>query len=700
VSVRDAQPVAGLAARGAVVRAELVVRDDPRRADGGGRATYLVAADLVRVRSARGTVRLDVRILVLAADARWQSLLPGQRVVAEGRLLPPRSGDLRAAALSVTDPPERLGRPSWPQRLAGRLRAGLQRACAPLPDEPGGLLPGLVVGDTSRLPPAVVADFRSTGLTHLVAVSGANVAIIAGLVLLLARWARAGPRTSALLCGVALVGFVILARPSPSVVRAGAMGAVGLLALASGRPRAAVPALGVAVIGLIAYDPELAGHAGFALSVLATGGLLLLAPRWRDAMRARGVPAGVAEALAVPAAAQVACGPVVAALSGTVSLVAVPANLLVVPAIAPATVLGVAAAAVSPIWPPAAEFLAWLGGWPARWLVTVARYGADVPAGALPWPGGVPGGLLLAGLTVGLLVAGRWPVARRFTMVVAVAVLIGAMPVRLLAEGWPPPGWVVVACAVGQGDAAVLPAGPGAAVVVDAGPDPALVDRCLRRLRIGRVVALVVTHFHADHIGGVDGVFRGRRVDAVITTAWPEPAAGRAAVVRAAWMGRAPLRPVRSGWSYAAAGLRLSVLGPPRPLRGTRSDPNNNSLVLRATVGGVDVLLTGDAEGEEQRALVEQAGAGGVRAEVLKVSHHGSVYQDPGFLDAVDPAVALVSVGAENRYGHPNAALLGRLARQGARVLRTDVDGDLAVTRRTNGLAVVARGLDPGGRPP
>lgn len=695
---RDADPLVTLVRDQATVEADLVVRDDPRRigSDSGRPPLYAVSADLGIVRPADGPTRasrVSARILVLATDPAWQPLLPGQRLTTSGRLMPARGGDLRAGVLSARGAPVLHGTSSWAQRAAGRLRAGLQRACVPLPDEPGGLLPGLVVGDVSRLDPAVVDDFRTTGMTHLVAVSGSNVAIVIGAVLLVARWARAGPWLAAGACGLALAGFVILARPSPSVVRAAAMGAVGLLALATGRPRAALPALATAVTVLVVGDPELAGDAGFALSVLATGGLLLLAPRWRDALRRRGVPAGVAEAITIPAAAQLACAPVVAGLSGGVSLVAVPANLLAVPAIAPATLLGVAAAIASPIWPAGAEFAAWLGGWPAWWLVLVARYGARVPAGSVPWPGGVPGALLLAALTVAFLLAARRRLVRRLAGVVAVAVAIGALPVRLVASGWPPAGLVVAVCAVGQGDAVVVPVASGQAIVVDAGPDPPAVDRCLRRLGVRAVPLLVVTHFHLDHVGGIEGIMRGRAIGAVVTTAWHEPEFGRALVTRSAGARRIPVVAAHPGWARVVGPMEVRAIGPPHPMRGTRSDANNNSLVLAMRGKGVRVLLMGDAEVEEQQALLERVGAAGLRADILKVAHHGSAYQDPAFLDAVDPAVALVPVGADNRYGHPASGVLARLSRGGARVLRTDVDGDVAAVRTDRGLAVVTRNV-------
>ncbi|MER7280122.1 ComEC/Rec2 family competence protein [Dactylosporangium sp. NPDC000244] len=686
VGERDAEPLRGLAARHATVLAGLEITDDPRlgRAHVGRNATVVVPARLDWIGLERGRVELSSRVLVLASDHGWLGLLPGQHVRITGRLSSPDGGDLRAALLSADGAPQLVGRAPWVQRAAGSLRAGLQRACRGLPAEPGGLLPGLVVGDTSRLDPALADDFKTTGLTHLTAVSGANLAIVVGLVLVLVRWCRAGPRVAALVCVVALAGFVVLVRPSPSVLRAAAMGGLALVALALGRPRAAVPALAAGVLGLVVVDPELAVDAGFALSVLATGGLVLIAPGWTEALRARGWPRVAAEALAVPAAAQAACAPVIAAISAGVSLTTIPANLLAAPAVAPATVAGLLAAVLSPVLPSVAAFAAWVASWPARWLVFVAHRGADVPAGLLPWPGGTGGGLLLGALIAALLAGFRWPVVRRWVLVTAVAVVLGAVPVRFLAAAWPPRGWLVVACDVGQGDALAVAAGPGAAVVVDTGPAPDPVDACLRRLGVRRVPLLVISHFHVDHVGGLDGVLRGRRVDGLLAPAFAEPAGARSAVLaRGVAAVAAP-----AGSAMTVGAVRIDVLGPVRPVTGTRSDPNNNSLVLAVSAGGFRILLTGDAETEEQLSLLGLD----LHADVLKVAHHGSAYQAPEFLAAVRPRVALVSVGVGNDYGHPNPSLMAMLARDGIRVMRTDQLGDVAVVRDGSGhLAVAAR---------
>jgi competence protein ComEC len=277
-------------------------------------------------------------------------------------------------------------------------------------------------------------------------------------------------------------------------------------------------------------------------------------------------------------------------------------------------------------------------------------------------------------------------------LVAALAAAVVAVPIRWAASGWPPAGAVVIACDVGQGDAIVLPAGDGTAVVVDAGPDPVLVDGCLRRLGIEAVSLLVLTHLHLDHIGGVTGVLRARDVGGVVLPTFDDPATGEAAVRFSARAASVPVAEVGVGWRYRLGAVELWVIGPSRPLTGTRSDPNNNSLIIMARVLGVSVLLAGDAEVEQQRALLAEVGPDGVRAEVLKVSHHGSSYQDPDLLDAVDPTVALVSVGTGNSYGHPNLPVLRRLVNNGARVLRTDLDGDVAVVATSAGLATVVAG--------
>ena len=553
-AARDAPALVQMARAQAIVQADLVVADDPQVLGSGqpGLTSVLVPARLTGlVESGSGShLVIDARVIVFASDPAWLELLPSQRLTASGRLSPPRGGDLTAAVLTATGPPLRSSSPDWTQLAAGALRAGLQAACATLPPEPGGLLPGLVLGDTSRLDPVLAEDFRATGLTHLVAVSGANVAIVIGALLLVARAARVPPWPSATLAALALVGFVILVRPSPSVVRAAAMGAIGLLALATGRTRAAAAALAAAVVVALLLDPGLASSIGFALSVLATGALILLAPRWRDGLRAAGVPPGLAEAFAVPAAAQVACAPVIAALSGQVSLVAVPANLLAAPAVAPATVFGVGSAVVSPFWTDGARALAWLASWPARWLVWIAHTGAAVPVGSVPWAAGWAGAMLLAAVIGVVFIAARRPALRLVLLVVALAVAVGALPIRWVASGWPPDGAAVVACDVGQGDAIVLPDGDGAAVVVDAGPDPVPVDGCLRRLGVTTVTLLVVTHFHVDHIGGLSGVFRGRRVGSVVLPTFDDPATGEATVRAAALAASVPVAEVGVGWGY------------------------------------------------------------------------------------------------------------------------------------------------------
>ncbi|HWG94718.1 MAG TPA: ComEC/Rec2 family competence protein [Mycobacteriales bacterium] len=698
-AARSSGPLAELAPQEASVAVEGTLTADPRRAvraQAGGRPLVVVRLRVERL-EARGEVhRLRAPALLLSSDQDWLGLLPSQRVRAEGRLRPAEKGDDVAVVVSGRGPPEVLAPPSAVHRVAGRLRAGLQEAVAPLPPAERGLLPGLVLGDTSRLDDDVREDLRTVGLTHLTAVSGTNVSIVVGAVLLLAVHTGLPLRWRPVVAGLALGGFVVLARPDPSVLRAAVMGAVGLLALATGTRRAALPALCTAVLVLLLVDPDLAGAPGFALSVLATAGLLVLAPPWTRAMSRR-LPLPLAAAVAVPAAAQAACGPVVVALSDGLGVLTVPANLLAAPAVAPATVAGVLAAVAHPVLPLLAQGLAWLGWAPTAWLVLVGRVGADVPGATVPWPDGVPGSLLLAAVTALVLPALTRPRLRTGLLAATTGVVVSSAGVHLAAPAWPPAGWVAVACDVGQGDALVLSAAPGAAVVVDAGPDPAAVDGCLRRLGVDRVPALVLSHLHADHAAGLSGVLRGRRVGVVVTGPVDEPEEQRDRLDEAAARAGVPVERPGLGEVRAAGRVRWQVLGPARAYRGTRSDPNNASLVLRAEVAGVRLLLTGDVEPEAQRDLLERGVD--VRADVLKTPHHGSAHQSPEFLQAVGARLALTSVGADNTYGHPSELTLAVLSARGAASLRTDVHGDVAVVVRGGRLLAVPRrgGAEPPG---
>ncbi|KDN22908.1 DNA internalization-related competence protein ComEC/Rec2 [Amycolatopsis rifamycinica] len=706
--IRDAQrdQLRTSATEGLPAALRVVVAERPKPVRGAGYAdqqagarSVVLAVD-VRTATVDGrAVPSSGRVLLLAPVAQWASLLPGQEVSAAGRLMPPRGDDLTVAVLSVRGPPGEPGPvPGW-QRAAAGLRSGLHDLCQALPDEPGGLLPGLVLGDTSALPPRVEQEFVSAGLAHLTAVSGGNLAVVCGAVLLLLRLLRLGPRLSAAAAGTCLAGFLVLVGPEPSVLRAGVMAAVALLALALGRRGSALPALAFAVCLLVVADPAMATDFGFALSVCATGGLVLLAPRWAGALVRRGIPPGFAEGLAIPLAAFLVTAPVLAGMAGSVSLVSVLTNVLAAPVVAPATVLGVLATVTGPWWPGAGKVLVHLADPEARWLITVARHGARAPGAVIAWPGGWLGGFLAAAVLVVLVLAVWLRRVRVLMALLVVGSLLVFVPVRVLAPAWPPRNWAMVECDVGQGDAVVLAtAEPGRAVVVDAGPEPGPVDECLHRLAVDRIPLLVLSHLHADHIGGLTSVFEGRTVGAIAVGPGRSPGWAWRQVAAEAARRSVPLVELTTGERLDWPGLALEVLGPRYvPARSAeRQDGtaiNNSSVVLRADTTAGRVLLTGDVELAAQADLL--ADIGNLKAEVLKVPHHGSRYSLPPFLAAVAPRVAMVSVGAGNTYGHPSKSTMDTLTALGARVTRTDVDGDTAVI---TGTAIARRG-EPRGPP-
>ncbi|MER6538358.1 ComEC/Rec2 family competence protein [Streptomyces sp900105755] len=710
-------PVPGLARAYATVTAEVELTGDPWtarprvRGDHATPAAVLVRGEVRRLEQGDGTVVTTRSPVLMAVDtgvaapggggrARWLGLLPSTRLRVSGRLAPATAGGDRVAALlrvRERPAPAVVGEPSGPQRLAGRLRAGLREATDGLPEDARALLPGLVVGDTSRITPELDEAFEATDLAHTLAVSGSNLTILLALLIgppgLAQQTERRGLaprlglslRATALFASALTLGFVVVCRPDPSVLRAAACGAVALLALATGRRRSLVPALATAVLLLVLYDPWLARSYGFLLSVLATGSLLLLAPGWSEALRRRGVPERLAEGLAAAAAAQAVCGPVVAVLSARVSLVAVPCNLLAEIAVAPATVLGFGALAAAPVAMPAAKVLAWCAGWPAGWIAGIARTGAGLPGAGVDWPGSWAGALLLAGVTVAVVALGRRLLRHPWWCgvlgVLLVLLVVRPAPLARVVTGWPPPGWRLAMCDVGQGDATVLAAGAGTGVVVDAGPDPALVDHCLRELGITRIPLVVLTHFHADHVAGLPGVLRGREVAQIETTGFEEPADQVEFVRRQAAEHRVPLTRAVAGERRRTGPLDWRVLWPPPDPAPLPDGPNDASVALLVRSAGLRMLLLGDLEPPAQQELLRSPAAAEMgHVDVLKVAHHGSAYQDPQLLRLVAPRVALISCGADNPYGHPAPGTVAGLRAVGAMVLRTDRDGALAVT--------------------
>lgn len=345
------------------------------------------------------------QVVVFASAAGFGELTAGRPVRFRARIGRPTRHDLTVATLTATGAPT-LGTAGALQRAAQAVRIRFAaRAVAVLPADQAVLLPALVLGDTSAIAPVTAAQFRTAGLTHLTAVSGANVTIVCGAVLLSAR--VFGPRSAVALAAVALTLFVIVVQPSASVLRAAVMGAIALLGLLSARRRRAIPALSAAVIALMIAAPQLAVDVGFALSVAATAALVVLAPQWSAGLVARGVPKMLADGVCIALAAQLVTAPLVAAVSGRLSVVGVIANLTVAVVIPPITVLGTAAAALCSFWPSAAGLLIRFTGPELWWLLRVAQTGAALPGAAVPVPSGWAGLMLVGGGSIAAIVLWR-----------------------------------------------------------------------------------------------------------------------------------------------------------------------------------------------------------------------------------------------------------------------------------------------------
>lgn len=675
------------------------------------------------VRAVLHSKRGDIPVLLWfkeKPDHRW---VPGATFELHGQAERFDAGSAAAYGVTVQDSGGARLTPGGALALAGQsghiahqLRLGLRAATEHL--HGAELLPGFAVGDTSLVPDQLQEHMLQTSLTHLTAVSGANCALVTSALIWCASMLGAGRRTRLLLAAAALTGFVVVVGPDPSVQRAAVMAAVMLASGYGGKRALALPSLGIAILVLLVCDPWQALQPGFALSVVATGGILLAVPMLAAGLRrVLRLPRLLAVPTAVALAAQIACGPLLLLLQPGIPAVGLLANVLAAPAAPLGTGLGLLAMLLIPLSEPLGMMLVQLGAVSARWVAGTAEVCAQLPLARWAWPGGWFGAVLLAVVEALPLLAWAWHTGRmsgpggaratprlpwRLTLAppravrIAVAVSVclacgisfGVVIMAPLTERvGTPRDWHVVACDVGQGDALLLqnPAIPGSTILLDTGDDPALLSECLARFDVRRISLLVLSHDDRDHVGALSAVVA--KSDAALIS---PPSVGNGdsestprKVVRELEAAGVPYQVGSAGMTGQLRGasngdesLSWEVLAP-RP-KAVLETTNAASLVLRVQSGAVTVLLLADTGAEEHRQLLSTLAD--VHADVVKVSHHGSRDQEPRLLKAVGAQIGLISVGAENGYGHPTDDALDAIRDAGSVALRTDELGSIAVS--------------------
>lgn len=679
VALRDGGALPDLAARGGQARMRATVVTEARPTEP---APWQEAASdpgwlLVRVTRLDGR-RLRERALVRVGSVEDAPALGEQlRLTASARPLDTGGfgGYVRrrhaAVALNV-EHSDVVGQPGPVLAATNRARRRTRQAYGRhLDDERAGLLAGLVVGERRGRSAEREGQFAAAGLSHLVVVSGRHVALMLAGVLGTCLVARVGAQTRRWIGLTALFWFAVLVRWQPSVLRASTMGGLVLGAGLLGRGTEPRHHLAVAVTLLLLVDPMLAGQVGFALSVLATAGVLVLTPWF--AQRLPG-PRPARLLIAVTAGAQVGAAPVLLGAFQRIALASVPANLVAVPAAALAQTVGMAAAVVSQLSVVAGGMAAAA----AAPMLSVILWAAEAfSGGPMLRPADLRSPLVLVALAT-LALARYAP--RTAAAVAALAVAVALVP---LATG---PGAVttprLTAFDVGQGDALLveIPGEPPARLLYDGGPDPGTALAHLRAHGVSRLDVVVISHPHRDHVTGLPAVLEQLPVGVLLRAPHDadeydeELVAPARRLPQTARRAGVPVRAVAAGDRFHLGDATVEVLSPPAhdTLGG---DPNENSLVLRVHTRAGRILLTGDAESEAQRRLLDDPPR--LRADVVQVPHHGGATNADGFLDAVQADVAVISVGSDNEHGHPHPDVLAALA--GTVVSRTDDHGTVTV---------------------
>ena len=627
-----------------------------------------------------------------------QEFIPGQRFKFSGKLSAAPAGKSVAGYLKILEPPVLIqGAPRY-QMLASSLRAGLHESLRFSSDTAQGLVPGLALGDSSALTPELSEQMKAAGLTHLIAVSGTNVTLLIVIVLALLRKFQVSRNWQYFALTTALFAFVVLVRPQPSVLRATVMGLVALAATYSKSNRSPVPALSVAVIALVAIDPWLAVSFGFALSVAATAGLILWVNRiqhFLDRNIPKRIPLWIIQTLTVTIAAQFSVFPILIALGSSISLSSIPANMLAVPLAGPAMITGLLAALVTPFSQTLGVAIAWVSGCFAQFIATIAKYCAAMNWLTVPWPTGKFGiALALVAVSGTVQIGIAWRRLSRVQQTQAMSIVAAAMFLvwmnpTLSFSQWPSPNWVMVSCDVGQGDATVIRVGKNEAVVVDVGGDAKAIDKCLKELHITKIPVLLLTHFHADHVGGLEGAIGNREIGQIRVSPLSDPPTTTAFVKDVLARAKKESTVMTYPERFKVNGVSFTCIWPSELILGQGSDANNASVALAVEAQGISILLAGDIEPPVQEKIAREIPD--IDFDVIKVAHHGSRYQSSNFAKWVNAEIAFISVGKDNEYGHPAPETISLYQLTGSQIFRTDLEGDLAISIQDSQIRVATR---------
>lgn len=578
------------------------------------------------------------------------------------------------------------------------LRSLFMHATHALPNPGGALLAGFTLGDTSRSDESLTAAMKATSLTHLTAVSGANCQVVLMCAILLLSWMGLSRRWRLLGAVCVLVFFVALVEPAASVARAAVMSIAVLIGLASGRLVAGLPALALSVIVLLVIEPLWAISFGFTLSVFATAGLLLLSEpcaQWLARIPVvRRLPQPARLVIAVPLVTNMVCLPVLVALTPSLPLYGVIANVLTVPVAEVGTIAGLIVLVFCLVWLPFGMILAWLAWLPAQWVGEVAFTFANLPLARLAWFDSLLGVVTAALLTASFVIviasqSQKWRRMRRvatgFIGIAMTVSLVMSMNFVLTARAIIPSDWQIAACDVGQGDGFIVRARANDGfhyAMVDTGRFPTLIHSCVVRLGIKRIDLLVLSHYDQDHVGGTSGIVSV--VDHAIVGLPVRPADRR--LVQLLVRNHVILERGLTGMTGNLGWTRWRIMWPDGHTPGMQSG-NPGSITMFWQLNGFTACFTGDLNEQAQDTLLQTV-LDIPHVDVLKVAHHGSADTSPEFTARLHPEVGLISVGKNNGYGHPTQRALSILEALGTRVFRTDLQGMLFVSFRHNRLVV------------